>query len=97
VNIIKEILEKNFGRQDLKRLIEQLQQREKEKLNLTAALHLERLRENNSSHSGDDHVGKFLSQGIIDLRKKLSSCIDEINEILDELKYATVEETDESR
>lgn len=97
VNIIKEILEKNFGRQDLRRLIEQLQHREKEKLNLTAALHLERIRENYSSYSGDDHVGKFLSQGIIDLRKKLSSCIDEINEILDELKYATVEETDESR
>jgi len=77
VNIIKEILEKNFGRNDLRRLIEQLQQREKEKLNLT--------------------IGKFLNQGIIDLHNKLSSCIDEINEILDELKYATVEETVESR
>jgi ABC-type uncharacterized transport system involved in gliding motility auxiliary subunit len=97
VNIIKEILEKNFGRNDLRRLIEQLQQREKEKLNLTAALHLERIREKNSSYSGDDHIGKFLNQGIIDLHNKLSSCIDEINEILDELKYATVEETVESR
>jgi len=97
VNIIKEILEKNFGRNDLRRLIEQLQQREKEKLNLTAELQLERIREKNSSHSGDDHIGKFLNQGIIDLHNKLSSCIDEINEILDELKYATVEETVESR
>jgi hypothetical protein len=60
-------------------------------------LHLERIREKNSSHSVDDHIGKFLNQGIIDLHNKISSCIDEINEILDELKYATVEETVESR
>lgn len=93
VNLIKGVLDKNFGRNDLKRLIEQLQEREKEKLNMTAALHLERIREKNSSrYDGDDYVGKFLSQGVIDLQKKLSTCVDEINDILEEVKYATSEE-----
>lgn len=92
INLINNTLNENHGRTDLKKLINQLQRCEKEKLNLTAALHLERIRENNEKpNNSDPNTLKLLSQGVVQVQKKLSTCVDEINEILEELKYAASE------
>jgi len=97
--------------------IQQLQNLEKEKLNLTAALHLEKIRERNealgvetsqsssqgnqSNAGADDHGGNdavvldgderiltLLRKSVVDLEKKIASFEEEINEVLEELRYA---------
>ena len=88
------------NRTDLEKLLTNLQSQEKEKLNLTAALHLERIRERNenmntlestSSHS-DDRILKLLNQGVQSLTQKIDAIVGDINETLEELRYALLEE-----
>lgn len=73
----------------------QLQNLEREKLNYTAALHLEKIRERNerlnveARESSDEKVLNLLQQGVMDLQSKISRCIEQINESLEELRYAS--------
>lgn len=73
----------------------QLQNLEKEKLNYTAALHLEKIRERNerlnveARESSDEKVLNLLQQGVMGLQSKISRCIEQINETLEELRYAS--------
>ena len=73
----------------------QLQNLEREKLNYTAALHLEKIRERNerlnveARESSDEKVLNLLQQGVMGLQSKISRCIEQINETLEELRYAS--------
>lgn len=85
INSAKKCLIEIHNLRDIAKNISALQLHEKEKLNLTAALHLERLRE--SENKGD----RLLVEGIKSLRSKINRLIDQINEIIDELKYELME------
>ena len=87
------------GRKDLEKLLTNLQSQEKEKLNLTAALHLERIRERNENMNtmdttgkADDRISKLLNQGVQSLTQKIDAVVGDINETLEELRYALLEE-----
>ena len=94
------------------KFIKQLQGFEKEKLNLTAALHLEKIRERNErldlelesrrgdecgggGGGGDDETGeddrvlRLLRQGISELQGKIRDYVEQINDVLEELRYAS--------
>jgi len=89
INTAKQCLKEQFKRKDLVNLIVQLQQNEREKLNLTAALHLERIR---ACCCGTDADHRLLLEGIATLRRKISCVIEKINETLEELRYALTDE-----
>ena len=76
------------------RLICDLQSSEREKLNVTAALHLERIREKNETGegSGDDRIHNLLRDGVASLRDQVTDLIERINDALEELRYAMAEE-----
>ena len=93
-------------RKDLEQLLTNLQSQEREKLNLTAALHLERIRERNenmntldstttSNNKSDDRILKLLNQGVQSLTQKIDDIVGDINETLEELRYALLEEDEE--
>lgn len=100
----------NKDRNDVVAFIQQLQMLEKEKLNLTAALHLEKIREKNqilhltgmnaetSRSSLDDDNMKYekndatlqlLRQGVSELQRKITRCVEMINDVLEELRYSS--------
>jgi redox-sensitive bicupin YhaK (pirin superfamily) len=77
-----------------------LQGLEKEKLQFTAALHLERIRANNEQglsggRNADDVVLGMLQQGIGELEQKIRKCASDINVVLEDLRCALVEEMEE--
>ncbi|CAB9505473.1 expressed unknown protein [Seminavis robusta] len=83
----------------LAKLITNLQQHEQQKLHLTAAWHLERIRERNENmihdtNSGDKRIAKLLNQGVQSLQQQLQECVEEINECIEEIRYAMMEEED---
>lgn len=84
------------GRHEMSNFISQLQKCESEKLNLTAALHLERLRLSNL-RLGDGNgkcnqvATKLLTKGIRSLEQKIALVIESINEVLDELRCISLE------
>jgi hypothetical protein len=85
------------NRPDLKTIVHRLQMAEQQKLSLTAALHLEqiRLQGAGSPEASDDDAAtasRLLEEGVQTLRSKVSACADSINEIMDELQGAMVEE-----
>ena len=98
----------NHQRADITTVITQLQKAECEKLNLTAALHLERLRLRNSEldatlmndvgeegiKGDDDKTVQLLKDGIHSLETKVSSVIESINDVLEELRCIAVEESE---
>jgi hypothetical protein len=99
---IRKTLVETHKRRDLETLLTNLQKHEKEKLNLTAALHLERIREQNENINigiveggADKRISNLLSQGVKSLREKVASCVEEINESLEEIRYALLEEEDD--
>uniref|UniRef100_A0A7R9VM29 Uncharacterized protein n=1 Tax=Pseudictyota dubia TaxID=2749911 RepID=A0A7R9VM29_9STRA len=93
INTIRAILAEKHGRKDLTKLIGKLQRHEKEKLNTTAALHLERIREKNEvAPDGDERIRQLLKGGVASLRAKVTELINEINEVLEELRYEMAEE-----
>jgi hypothetical protein len=90
------------------KFIKQLQEIEKEKLNLTAALHLEIIRERNEkldlesrelnangsedkaeTISRDDRVLMMLREGVSGLQGKIRDLVEQINDVLEELRYAS--------
>ena len=85
-----------------------LQASEREKLQLTAACHLEQIRANNlkqPNHDGDndnDEGGdvdrrelSLLNNGIADLRSRIETCRSNINDIIEDLRCALVEQMEE--
>lgn len=92
INSIASILSENRKRPDLAKLLTQLQKDEREKLNLTAALHLERIRERNAQVQGDERTAQLLHDGVASLTNKLANCIDAINETLEEIRYTLADE-----
>jgi hypothetical protein len=94
INTIASILKDVHKRSDLVTLLSQLQKEERDKLNLTAALHLERIRERNLKMQvdGDEGVSRLLEEGVTSLKRKVATCIDAINDLLEEIRYALAEE-----
>jgi hypothetical protein len=95
ISTIQGILEGKHQRKDLSVLVAALQKHEGEKLNLTAALHLERIREQNQlsqTSEGDERVTRFLNDGVTSIRRRLAICVEDINEVLEELRCALMEE-----
>jgi DNA repair REX1-B len=95
ISVIHIILKDKHHRDELSRIIAILQSHEKEKLSLTAALHLERIREQNqvmNTTEGDARVTKLLNEGVTTIRQHVSKCVEGINEALEELRYAIVDE-----
>jgi hypothetical protein len=91
INTIAFILKEVHKRSDLVTLLSKLQKEEREKLNVTAALHLERIRERNVA-GGDERVSRLLQEGVASLKQKVATCIDAINDVLEEIRYALAEE-----
>mmetsp|Transcript_11238 Transcript_11238/g.12872 ORF Transcript_11238/g.12872 Transcript_11238/m.12872 type:complete len:256 (-) Transcript_11238:12-779(-) len=97
IKTIQSILQKKYqNRKDLIDLIRMLQQQEQEKLNITAALHLERIRANNIDETIDSNVSTLhlLQDSISSFKHKIVNCINSINEILDELRFAIADESE---
>lgn len=102
VKEIQSILQSR-GRTDLSKSIQQLQSLEKEKLQLTAAHHLERIRERNKLPQGDDdasaadlRIQKLLQEGVASLQQKIYTTIEAINEIIDDIRCSFLEEEEEN-
>jgi DNA repair REX1-B len=106
---IRTVLVDIHARKDLEQLLTKLQAHEKEKLTLTAAYHLEKIRErnetmtledekshdNNNTRTTDHRIGQLLSQGITSLQEKLKDVVEDINECLEEIRYLMIEEEGE--
>ena len=103
INAVKSTLEEQpKKRTDITSVITQLQKSEGEKLNLTAALHLEKLRLRNSQlelgegseafSSLDERTIKLLKDGIQSLERKISTAVEKINEDLEELRCIFADE-----
>ena len=95
IKAIQAILTETYGRKDAKELIDRLQKHEREKLNLTAALHLEEIRarsEEVEPGGGNERILTLLREGNKSLRGKLAECVEDINDVLEELRYCLMEE-----
>ena len=99
INAAKATLEEQHHRKDITTVIAQLQKSEGEKLNLAAALHLEKLRLRNSqldaslaSGAGDDRTVGLLKNGIQSLERKIAGAVEAINEALEELRCIAADE-----
>lgn len=95
---IQQLFQKgDAGDNDVAGFINKLQVFEKEKLNITAALHLEKIRERNErlvleeaqgDSDSDERILLLLKKGVKELEAKMSDCMENITEILEELRYA---------
>lgn len=108
IKMVEEILGTR-QRKDLAGLLRQLQSHEKEKLYLTAACHLERIRQRNhdfqppqepvadpgAATTADPRIAKLLSESVASLQHKIATSVESINEVLEELRCAMLEEEDE--
>jgi DNA repair REX1-B len=101
IKAIQNILRVDRARSDLVKLVTQLQDHERKKLQLTAAYHLERIRQKNhhqmvidqSQQNEDDlRIERLLNGGVQSLHDQISSCVDGINETIDEIRMIIVEE-----
>jgi hypothetical protein len=97
IKAIQEILQSQRHRKDLVHLIVQLQGHEKEKLYLTAAHHLERIRQRNQQiqAQSDPRIEKLLQDGVQTLQQKIHACMEQINEVLEEIRCSIMEEDEE--
>ena len=101
INAVREVLVEGGSdgtrREDLSKIIGELQRLEKDKLGKTAALHLERIREKNEAVSvgmedgGDRRVLRMLQRGVAALRAEVRDIVEAINEVLEELRYAAAD------
>jgi hypothetical protein len=99
INAVQNVLREKHQRKDLVDLIVQLQSKEQKKLNLTAALHLEKIRERDhqdrSDGGGRDQIAALLRQGVVSLQNQITSNVEEINEVLQELQCSLIDEEDQ--
>lgn len=110
---INKVLNHTTTSQPIQQLLKQLQSHEREKLNLTAALHLEQLRRessleaavshqensNNSNNgttdSNDDRIRLLLESSISSLAQKIAVFVEDITQVLEELRYLALDEDEE--
>lgn len=93
---IQRIFREKHGRKDISGFIKRLQGYEKDKLHLTAALHLELMREQNDdidfgvggAGSGNEKIASLLRESIVSLQGRIADCVENINEVMEELRYA---------
>jgi hypothetical protein len=99
INTVKTTLGENCGRSDLSKLISSLQDAEKNKLNFTAALHLEKIRlykhevDEEQTHVTSPKIAYLFKEGIESMSAKIAATIEAINDILEEIRYALLEES----
>ena len=102
---VRQILDDDahHNRKDLVKLLTRLQQNEKQKLNLTAALHMEKIRaqsqqqldeqqERDENGPLDTRIASLLQEGVRSLQHKIALTVEQINGTLEELRFALVEE-----
>ena len=67
---------------------------EKEKLHLTAAIHLERIREKNEQLQAaqDPSIANLLRAGVQSLQRKIQEVVEQVNEVLDEIRCYILDE-----
>lgn len=100
MNSIKSTLNTKHKRVDITKIIAQIQKSEGEKLNLTAAIHLEKLRLNNAQVENeawndserDERTVSLLEEGVATLQAKINMIIEEINESIEELRCIATDE-----
>lgn len=96
INAAKSALLEQHKRKDISMVVDQLQKHECDKLNFTAALHLERLRLNNSDlgvgNDADERAANLLKESIHTLEGNISRTVQSINESIDELRCISVDE-----
>ena len=95
IKTIQQVLEEPArNRSDLANLIGNLQKEEKEKLQLTAACHLEQIRQRNQAmqSESDPRITKLLDDGVKALKTKILACVERINEAIDEIRCAILDE-----
>ena len=94
INNIRKILLDKLNQTSIANFISQLQDKERAKLNLTAALHLERIRiqQMETSDEAKDRILELLLEGVASLRSQMRSNIEEINEIMDDLRCSLLDE-----
>jgi hypothetical protein len=100
-NTINAVRDANTGNttKQLQQFLTQLQQNERDKLNYTAALHLEQIRQAGGG-AEDDDGGSATTQNLFQtsirsLRQQIATCVETINEILEELQCLLLEEEEE--
>ena len=106
-NTINEIRDSETTSRELRKLLTQLQKQESQKLNLTAALHLEKIRKassdgaitasNQTSSAGDERTIRMVESSISSLIQRIQTCVQEINEVLEELRCTLLEHDVESK
>ncbi|KAL7476713.1 hypothetical protein ACHAWX_000084, partial [Stephanocyclus meneghinianus] len=101
INAVKSSLVERHKRHDIGEIVSRLQKYEGEKLNLTAAIHLEKLRLKNadlglSFNGSDERSAQLLEKGIKNLERNISTNLELINEVLEELRCTAADETHES-
>lgn len=77
---------------EYEKLLDKLQAQEKKKLQLTAAHHLERIRQQTEQ---DERVQHLLSEGVNRLQGEIHECVGEINEVLEEIQCILLEAQEE--
>jgi hypothetical protein len=93
------------GRDDLAAILRRLQLAEQQKLSLTAALHLEQIRLQSVDNDDASIAGaaktdaaqqtrRLLEGGVQSLQSKVSVCVESINDVMDDLQCAIVEESE---
>ena len=100
INAVCSLLTDEHKRNDISEVVSHLQKYEGEKLNLTAAIHLEKLRLRNEDiglcfGGSKESSTQLLKEGIQSLERKIASNIDSINDIIDELRCIAAEEDEE--
>lgn len=88
INCIEAQLASTKKNRELASLVRNLQLHEKEKLNFSAALHLERIRE---SQERENRVLVLVRQGIQVLELKIAACMKAVNDIIEELQCSLTE------
>jgi len=107
INMIKSILDEKYEKKKCYvKLITKLQSFEKIKLDYTTAYQLECIRLNHMKTDNDDDdndnsmqqdeqykkVRDLLQDGVKDLKKKIVKCMEDINDILEEIRYGILDE-----
>jgi DNA repair REX1-B len=101
INAVQKFLKEKHARTEVTAVIARLQAGEKEKLSLTAALHLEKIRAqaqaciDKETLASDTRISSLLSEGISSLEQKILATIEGINETLEELTMTLEDESDE--
>jgi hypothetical protein len=93
INAIRSNVERRENQpnvREIRELLTRLQRAEQSKLQLTAALHLERMRSVAEAEQ-QGTVSMLLNESILLLRQKIALSIGEINDVLEELRYTIPE------